>query len=234
MKRAKLSLIINAISLSGVLVIGLLVLRENRSKETLSDHVSLQEQATPGEVTQRQRLHRIEADLFGLRTRLGRLALSPRYVDSMASRKGESGPPTKELEAGKQPTLSDLVERGIIGPKRTTQITKHYDEMVDTEGTEPGWSSETELAMVTSFDRVNKCGAKLLTSKCGASMCRAEIELDRPQDRKELMEYLLLEKPWMTESWVRRGEIGRENSVIVYFMKEGHPIPRVPYLNQGS
>lgn len=65
-------------------------------------------------------------------------------------------------------------------------------------------------------------------------MCRAEIELDRPQDRKELMEYLLLEKPWMTESWVRRGEIGRENSVIVYFMKEGHPIPRVPYLNQGS
>ncbi|MCH9684542.1 MAG: hypothetical protein K0V04_24110 [Deltaproteobacteria bacterium] len=105
--------------------------------------------------------------------------------------------------------------------QRHAEQEQFYDDTFEQQGLDAAWAEREEQQMIEAFGSESFAGLQLTTVQCRATMCRIDIELDRPDDR-EVFLARLGQPPLNKGGHFRPGEDDR--ALVVFTGREGHPV----------
>lgn len=161
-----------------------------------------------------------------LRALTSRLAALERSQLRLASRpvtpaEHDSGPPTPAVPTDEQaPDMLPGLDVELISRKRI-----HLDNTLETEGRDPEWAPHVESVVSSTLASDQFEGTTLIAAKCGATVCRIEIE-HADQELQRGFHELFARTDAGREgagAWSSELEVNGRSRTLYYVARKGYP-----------
>jgi FtsZ-binding cell division protein ZapB len=170
----------------------------------------------------------IQNELTSLRSKLVRLnqdqIMNSAHIDPIAETGHEGSENNAEDKETAVLELAPEEEVELADYQMQAQVDL-FEETIFTEGTDPEWSKDAELALDMAYQSEEMRGVEAVDAECRTTVCRVQLFLDGSTPSEETFRNLVDLTPWEGQGFVRIDE-GDSSQVVVYLARDGHSLPQ--------
>lgn len=163
------------------------------------------EPVAPPRASDDREVAELRHEVRSLRGHIDEAVKAPESTDPIAS--ASDHPPQPEPE--------------VYHQQQRAEQAQHYDDVFDEQGVDTRWAEREERTLITAFESEEFTGLGLRSIQCRSTMCRLEIDLDKPADSDVLIAQI--GRPPLDQGGrFRPGD--DDTTMIVYTGRRGHSI----------
>jgi hypothetical protein len=134
--------------------------------------------------------------------------------------------PLEQIQEPQAPELTPEEELQRAEAQSLAQVAL-LEGTVQTEVTDPQWTSAAETSLRTAFLSDELPNLQLTDVTCRTTICRLTLSHDGSGAPDQSFRTLLRRAPWQGYGFVRIDQ-GESREVTVYLAREGYPLPEAP------
>jgi len=156
----------------------------------------------------------LKRDLADLQFQFGRLAANR---SDLSQAKAEDQEEKNEEEA-----KQENQEQPRSEAEETAFLAHQFETKYASQGDDPDWSVQTEVAIQDLFQNENFAGAQLGAVDCQSSLCRLELNYDSDDAKEDFFANAPTMAPLNTEGFFHLSEDGE--TTVLYVARDGHSL----------